>query len=53
MNFLFDPKIFNFIIIGLYAMNATRWAVYGSYADMFYWLGALWITLAVTFGYTR
>lgn len=48
---LLDPRIFNFIIIGLYCLNALRWAVNGSWADMCYWLSALAITLTVTFGY--
>lgn len=48
---LFDPKFFNYVIIGLYTTNAARWAVYGSWPDCFYWLSALAITLTVTFGY--
>jgi hypothetical protein len=51
MSFLLDPRIFNFIIIGLYCLNALRWLINGSYADMCYWLSALAITLTVTFGY--
>ena len=53
MQLIFDPKIFNFIIMALYALSAVRWAVNGSWADMFYWLSALAITLTVTFGYQR
>lgn len=51
MNFLLDPRVFNFIIMGLYACNAARWAIAGSWADVAYWIGALWITCSVTFGY--
>lgn len=51
MSFLLDPKIFNYVIICLYCLNATRWAINGSWADMCYWLSALAITLTVTFGY--
>lgn len=51
MKWLSDPRLFNFIIIGLYALNAGRWAWAGKYADMCYWLSALAITLTVTFGY--
>jgi len=51
MSWLLDPRIFNFIIIVLYALNAARWAAHGNYADMCYWLSALGITLTVTFGY--
>ena len=51
MALILDPRIFNFVIIALYCANSIRWAVYGSWADMFYWLSALAITLTVTFGY--
>ena len=50
---LFDPKIFNYVIMGLYLANAGRWALHGGYADMFYWLSALAITATVTWGYAR
>lgn len=48
-----DPKIFNYIIISLYACSAIRFAIANYWADMFYWLSALAITLTVTFGYKR
>jgi hypothetical protein len=51
MSILLDPRIFNFIIMGLYTMNVVRWAIAGNWADMFYWLSALGITCTVTFGY--
>lgn len=51
MNWLIDPKIFNYIIMILYLMNAFRWWWHGSYADMCYWLSAWAITATVTFGY--
>lgn len=51
MKWLLDPRIFNFIIIGLYCLNSIRWAFARSWADMCYWLSALAITLTVTFGY--
>jgi len=51
IKFLSDPRIFNFIIMALYAINATRWAVAGKFPDMFYWLSALSITATVTWGY--
>lgn len=50
---LFDPKIFNYTIMSLYALNVMRWTVWGSYVDAFYWLCALGITATVTWGYTR
>ena len=51
MSVLADPRIFNFVIMCLYALNAVRWALNGSWGDALYWMGALWITCAVTWGY--
>jgi hypothetical protein len=48
---LLDPKVFNYTIMCLYAINAGRWAVYGNWADVCYWLSALGITATVTWGY--
>lgn len=53
MSVLFDPKIFNYVILALYAANAARWAAQGSWGDVAYWSGAFWITSAVTWGYAR
>ena len=49
--FLTDPKIFNYIIMVLYALNVMRWAVFRSIADVCYWLSALAIIATVTFLY--
>jgi hypothetical protein len=51
MFLLTDPKVFNYVIMGLYAANVGRWSLSGSWADACYWLSALGITLTVTFGY--
>lgn len=51
MSWWLDPKIFNYVIMTLYALNAVRWAIAGKPADAIYWTGALIITSAVTFGY--
>ena len=51
MNYLSDPRVFNYLIIVLYGLNALRWDVEGRWADVAYWTGALWITAAVTWGY--
>lgn len=51
MTFLLDPKLFNFIIMGLYLISSARWAIHGNYADMCYWLSAFAITATVTWGY--
>lgn len=54
MGWLFnDPKLFNYIIMGLYVGSAAWWFVHGEIADGFYWLAAMGITATVTFGYTR
>jgi hypothetical protein len=52
-SFLLDPKVFNYIIMALYLLNAGRWAAARSLADTCYWLSALAITLTVTFLYKR
>lgn len=51
MNLIGDPRIFNFVIMGLYALNALRWALHGNWADAAYWCSALSITATVTWGY--
>jgi len=51
MSFLLDPKVFNYVILSLYAINATRWAWNGSWADVCYWASASAITATVTFLY--
>ena len=51
MRFLFDPKLFNYVIMVLYGLNAIRWAFAGKVADVCYWLSALAITATVTFLY--
>jgi hypothetical protein len=51
MAWLADPKIFNYVIMFLYALNAARWAFERKPADTCYWLSALAITATVTFLY--
>lgn len=51
MKYLFDPKIFNYVILVLYAANAARWAAAGKLADVCYWISAFAITATVTFLY--
>lgn len=50
---LFDPKIFNYIIMVLYCANIARWLVAGSFGNAWYWSGALCITAAVTWGLNK
>lgn len=49
MRFLTDPRIFNYVILGLYAMNVARWSYAGKFGPASYWLGAFVITASVTF----
>jgi hypothetical protein len=51
MNWLFDPKLFNYLIMTLYGLNVARWAWEGSWKDVCYWLSALAITATITFMY--
>lgn len=51
MRFLLDPKLFNYVILTLYLLNAVRWAVHRSWADVTYWASAFAITATVTWGY--
>ena len=51
MKLLLDPKIFNYVILSLYMLNAVRWAFAGKIADVCYWISAAAITATVTFLY--
>lgn len=51
MKLLSDPRIFNYLIMTLYTLNAGRWAYARKPADVCYWLSALAITATVTFLY--
>lgn len=51
MRWLLDPRIFNYVILVLYAVNAARWAFQRQYADTCYWVSAFCITATVTWGY--
>jgi hypothetical protein len=46
---LLDSKVFNCVILTLYALNALRWALGRKTADVCYWLSASALTAAVTF----
>lgn len=50
---LADPRLFNYVIMVLYALAAGWWAWHKKPADTCYWLSALAITATVTFGYKR
>lgn len=51
MKYLLDPKLFNYAVLVLYALNVGRWAWEGKIADGCYWLSAFAITATVTFLY--
>jgi hypothetical protein len=53
LGLLLDPRVFNFVILSLYLLNAGRWAYHGSWADVCYWLSAFAITATVTWGYSH
>lgn len=48
---VFEPRFFNFLIMGLYTCAALWWLAHGRPWDSAYWLAALSITFVVTFGY--
>lgn len=50
MSWLFDPRIFNYIVMALYVMNGVNWLLRKEWGHASYWLGAFWITASVTFG---
>lgn len=53
MWFFHDPRLFNFIIMGMYVGAALWWAWFRQWGDAWYWISALSITAAVTFGFDR
>lgn len=53
MNWILDPKIFNYVIMCLYVVNMVNWGARGNWGDAWYWLSAFSITAAVTWGYSR
>ena len=44
-----DPRLFNCVILTLYAAAALRWFVAGKFGDGMYWVSAFMITFTVTF----
>jgi hypothetical protein len=50
---LFDPFVFNRVIMFLYAVNALQFFMRRYWADGCYWVSAFAITATVTYGYKR
>ena len=53
IRYLLDPRLFNYVLMGLYGLAAVRWALEGRWTDTLYWVSALGLTLAVTLGLGR
>lgn len=49
MKLFSDPRIFVYIIMGLYSASAVRFAFAGKWPDALYWVFALGLTVVVTF----
>lgn len=50
MSILLDPRIFNFIIMGLYGLAVVRWLFAANLWAAGYWACALGLTVIITFG---
>lgn len=48
---ILDPRLFNYLILSLYAINIIRWAFERDYFNVWYWASAFSITACVTFAY--
>ncbi len=53
MNILLDPRIFNYMILILFALATVRWTIAGQYWEALYWFGALILNIAVTYGFPK
>jgi len=50
MNFIFDPRFFNAVIIAMFVAAAIRWAFERNWAQATYWGAAAVLNAAVTVG---
>lgn len=50
MTWLTDPKLFNYIILVLFALAAIRWAFAGNIPQAGYWASAFALNVFVTMG---
>jgi len=47
---LFDPRLFNCILLVLNLCSALRWALAGRWWNTVYWLAAFTLTFVIMFG---
>jgi hypothetical protein len=50
---LFDPRVFNYVMITLCLLSSARWALFGNVSAAIYWLSAGTGTAAVTWGISK
>lgn len=50
MKLLADPRLFNYLIILLFALASVRWMFAGNWLNATYWLTGSVINLVVTLG---
>lgn len=48
-----DPRIFNYVILGMFCVAAVRWAIAGHWGQTLYWASSAALTVAVTWGMQR
>lgn len=53
LELLKDPRVVNYVILCLYALNVVRWSFARSWGDACYWASAFGITASVTWGYNH
>lgn len=49
MTWLFNPGLFNWIIIGIFIAAAIRWACAGNWPQTVYWIAGAVLNVAVLF----
>jgi hypothetical protein len=49
MRLFTDPRLFNYVILALYATNILNYAIRRQWNDAWYWFSAASITASVTF----
>lgn len=49
MKYFLDPRLFNVILLVLFALTTIRWAFAGSPRQTLYWAAAFLLNYAVTF----